>query len=115
MKLGWLSPSGEFIECGYWEHLAIAHELVEKYYTTTIVTPNIVSIPSNTKITPDDDLLLENGWVYIGISSFGTRELRIGWKKFLTEHQKYFLKPYFEQTEIDINSVAKLRWDEENE
>ena len=35
MKLscGWLSPSGTFVECKYFEHDAVANELVEKYYS----------------------------------------------------------------------------------
>lgn len=100
LKIGWLSPSGELVECCSYDHIAAAKEIADTRGMAAAWHP--------------DDALMGAGWAYIGLSSFGTRELRIGWGKFLTDYQKNFLKPYFENEFIPVNGVAMMRWAEEN-
>ena len=102
LKVGWLSPSGELVECPYFDHYSTARELVNKLGYT--------SRPS----TANDDILVEHGWVHIGISLLGTKEWAIFWKGFLTESQKNFLKPYFEDEERPMCLSARLKWEKEN-
>ena len=89
-KLGWLAPDGSFLECGCFEHVSVAKELVEKFY------PNEPS-------SHYDDVLLDKGWVHIGISAID-HDYYFWWNKFLTEPQKQFMKPYFE-TDGRLNLV----------
>ena len=96
-KLGWLAPDGSFLECGCFEHVSVAKELVEKFY------PNE---PSNHY----DDVLLDKGWVHIGISAID-HDYYFWWNNFLTEPQKQFMKPYFETDEIKIFYSAICKWD----
>ena len=103
LPLGWLSPSGEFIECDYYNHISIAHELVEKYGYHKVGSK------------PDDDILLYNGWVHIGITSIGKKEWAIYWENFLTEEQKNAIKPYFEDDEIPMCFVSQCKWEKEND
>lgn len=97
---GWLSPDGSFVQCGTYEHLAIAKSLVDKYYPND---PN----------THNDDILYNNGWVHITISQLD-HAYRIGWSKYLTEYQKQFLKRYFESDIIVISKFDIIKWRLEN-
>lgn len=98
-KFGWLAPDGSFVECGSYEHVSIARDLVKKFYPDD---PNYHW----------DDILLAKGWVHIGISAFD-HEYVFWWNKFLTEPQKAFLKPYFEDSDIKICYSAICKWDKE--
>lgn len=103
---GWLSPSGEFVPCNSYDHIATARELVERFQYQNIMRKG--------RNLPDDDILLENGWAYIGISVLFSHEFSIGWKSFLTDYQKQFLQPYFNgEYNLPVNSVAKMRWEYE--
>jgi len=105
LKTGWLSPDGELYECSSYDHVSTAHEIIDRF--------NIAcGLDDKLRTIPDDDILLQHGWVYIGISCFLCHEWRIGWTKFLTEYQKEFLRPYFED-EIKVNSLAVDRWNTE--
>ena len=100
LKTGWLSPSGDFWECPCYEHICTAVEIVSKF--------NYMQIGKSA-----DDILYCNGWAHIGISTFGPNEWRISWKNFLTDYQKNFLKPYFEDY-YPVNSISLYRWKTEN-
>lgn len=102
LKVGWLSPSGELVECPYFDHYSTAKRLVNK-----------LGYASQTNVA-NDDILMEHGWVHIGISLLGVKEWAIFWEGFLTESQKNFLKPYFEDEERPMNITALCRWEEEN-
>jgi len=58
---------------------------------------------------------MDAGYVYVGIASFFGHEWRIGWKKFLTDYQINFLRPYFEQSAIAMDEMSLLRWKHEVE
>lgn len=90
LKSGWLSPTGEFFPCISFDHIVTARELAEHL-----------------------NLLMNSGWVYIGISTYGRHEWRIGWKTHLTYEQKRFLTPYFED-ELPVDSMSVLRWNDEH-
>lgn len=75
IRCGWLSSSGEFIECEPYEHIAIAEKLVDGK------VPYMVA----------DDYLLDHGWVKIYRESFCGHKWHINWRGFfLSERQKFF-------------------------
>ena len=104
LKSGWLSPTGEFFETELYEHIERANELAENLHAPDY------DFKTNRRISCDDKLLCA-GWVYIGIGTFFEHEWRVGWKRSLTPEQKAFLKPYFEESDIPMNQVAKDRWE----
>ena len=105
LKQGWLSPTGEFYECASYDHLELAKELSRPIRVYDL----------NIEYTEPDDLLLANGWVYIGISSFMCHEWRIGRWANLTPEQKLFLAPYFENSILPVNKMSQTRWEEDKE
>lgn len=50
IKLGWLSPTGEMIECNAYEHIQTAYDILDKSYDMGYV------------FNPDD-VLVDLGWV----------------------------------------------------
>ena len=100
LKFGWLSPAGELWECCSYDHCSTARKIVDKYGYATI------------QHRCADDCLMANGWAYIGTSEFDY-EYRIGWKNFLTDYQKNFLRPYFEDPTTPVNLIARQRWESE--
>ena len=108
LKTGWLSPTGEFFQSGLYEHIDVARELADS-----------LSLPSydfktNRRIS-DDDKLLNAGWVYVGIGVYFEHEWRIGWNIKLSPEQIRFLRPYFEQNDLPVNEIARMRWELETE
>lgn len=101
MQTGWLSPNGEFYPCATFDHIEVAEDIISK-----------VGIQANGVYHPDD-VLMSAGWVHITRSSLGMKEQNVFWDKFLTEHQKRFLKPYFEENDEPVSDVAKARWEYE--
>jgi len=96
---GWLDPIGEFYPCSFYEHIRTKYKLKKEYHYTHI-----------------DDFLLRNGWVHIGrsVAIFGKcPKWKISWhpRCHLTAEQKQFLKPYFEQDNVE--SLSKCHWEEE--
>lgn len=106
LKSGWLSPTGEFFSCSSFDHIVTARELAEH-----LNLPDY-DFKTNRRVS-DDDKLMNSGWVYIGISTYGRHEWRIGWKTHLTYEQKRFLTPYFED-ELPVDSMSVLRWNDEH-
>ena len=90
MKLGWISPDGDFIECHSYDHIATATELCKKFGYKADILERV----------PDDTLLMRHGWAYVGISELD-HNYRVGWSKFLTEPQKNVLKEYLESDRLD--------------
>ena len=101
LKTGWLSPTGDFHPCYSYDHISEARSITGKFKYSECKNP--------------DEELMNAGWVYIGISSFMCHEWRIGWRKFLTDYQINFLKPYFEDSLIPVNDYAVLKWKREVE
>lgn len=108
LKQGWLSPTGEFVECNSYDHIAIARDLANNLNLYQF------SVKQNRPL-PEDTLLMNAGWVYIGISSFMCHEWRIGWYRKLTFEQVRFLRPYFEESDLPVNEFSVYRWKEEVE
>ena len=107
-KLGWLSPLGEFIPCGAYEHISVAEDICNRLN----LSPIDFDIANSSLRSAYDDILMNYGWVHIGISELD-HDYRIGWNKHLTDYQKNFLKKYFESDIIRVNSIARIRWDRE--
>ena len=104
LKLGWLSPDGVLTECGSYEHISVSHDLVKRYrYATDTLHRK-----------PDDDVLIDNGWVHIGISALEHRYV-VWWnfRRPLSNEQKSFLVPYFENKDLVITS-SFMRWQEDD-
>lgn len=96
MQTGWLSPTGEFIECDVFDHIYVARQLTHDGYHA-------------------DDILLKRGYVQISRSLMGNREQAIFYdlRHTLTPEQVRFLRPYFEENDIPVSEVARQRWEME--
>lgn len=97
IECGWLSSSGEFIPCEPYEHLAVAQELVDDKVPYSVA----------------DDYLLDHEWVKIYRESYCGHKWRVNWKGFLSESQKLFLRPIFEDYENDIYDYCRECWKDE--
>ena len=101
MQTGWLAPNGDFYECAVFDHIDTARNILDK-----------LTVERNGKHYPDE-ILLSAGWVQITRSLLGIKEQNIFWEKFLTEYQKQFLRPYFEENDEPISFVALMKWQNE--
>lgn len=104
LPLGWLSPTGEFVECPVCEHTVVAVEICENLN---------YEIKSN-RCFVYDDVLLTHGWVHVSRSLIGKKEYAIYWQTHLTPEQKIFLKPYFEDRDYVMFGSYSM-WERENE
>ncbi len=97
IKLGWLSPTAEMIECNAYEHISTAYDILEKNY-------NMGSVFNN-----PDDVLVNLGWVHICRGSILDHDYHFYWNinHFLTPEQIQYLKPYFEDKNVPINEVQR--------
>lgn len=102
MPTGWLAPNGTLYNCDICDHFYLASKIVK------IFDYNFNSTESN------EDLLLKHGWVRI-TRSLMSGEYVIYWDNFLTEYQKNYLKPYFEDDTIKISKSCRLDFEEEME
>ena len=94
---GWLAPDGDLYECDIYDHIETAANICHKFgYEQSGAL---------------DDILLKHSWVHISFSFAPYRRFYIEWDKFLTEPQKQFLKPYFEEAFVCNSSC--LRWKQE--
>ena len=101
-ETGWLGPDGTFVQCNTMEHIAVARNLVEKFgYQDFDISC--------------DEVLMNHGWVHITISMLFGHEFHIYWAKHLTEVQKQFLRPYFEQDYMPISRTTRYDWEYEIE
>lgn len=98
LSTGWLSPNGDFYPCRVYEHISLAREILKDK------TANRA-----------DEKLNDCGFVSITISQLGVKKWRIYWKHFLTEQQKNFLKPYFEDSSLSVDGCSNVRWSKEND
>lgn len=103
MQTGWVDPAGCFYPCNTYEHYDLAVELVARIY------PEIMDDKF------EDTILLDHGWVQITRSQIGQKTQNIYWDKFLSESQKQFLHPYFEDNDEPISSVSRMKWKCETE
>lgn len=103
MQTGWLSPAGCFCPCEVYEHYDTAVKLVARIY------PEIMDDEC------EDVTLLKRGWVQITRSQMGQKTQNIYWDKFLTEPQKQFLRPYFEENNELVASISVQKWKFETE
>ena len=101
MRTGWLSPNGDFYPCAVYDHVEVAREIIDK-----------VNVQRNGSHHPDE-ILLSAGWVQISRSAIGIPSQHIYWNKFLTDYQKNFLRPYFEENDELVSSVSRIKWDKE--
>lgn len=98
LKIGWLTPTGELIECTGYEHLSTARDIAAK-----------LGLLKNESRADDD--LFNAGFVLIGRWTFLSHGWRIiwGWHHTLTPEQRRFLQPYF-YNEADIDEQTLMRW-----
>lgn len=98
LSTGWLAPNGDFYPCGVYEHISTAREIL-----------------NDETANRADEKLHDCGFASITLSQLGVKEWRIYWKHFLTEQQKTFLKPYFEDSSLSADGVSNVRWCKEND
>lgn len=85
MNTGWLSPSGEFIECEPRDHLGVADDIAQSL--------NIYDNNYNS-----DDVLLEYGWIRISILSFFEHGFHFSFiKDNASESQRLFLHDFYDK------------------
>jgi hypothetical protein len=101
MQTGWLAPNGDFYPCEVYDHVEVAREIIDK-----------LNVPRDGRYH-SDDILWSSGWVKITRFFLGVKEQGIVWDKFLTEYQKQFLRPYFEENDELVSFASKARWDRE--
>ena len=101
MQTGWLAPNGDFYQCETFDHTSIAERIVNKLHLVSQRTYHA------------DDVLLDNGWAKITRSLLRVKEQHIVWDKFLTEYQKQFLRPYFEENDEIVSPISLMRWERE--
>lgn len=80
---GWLSPTGEFIQCNTYAHIKTADEIYSKFTGSSKCTS-----------TPDRELL-KLGWVSISIMTFFDHGFDFSHMQHLTSEQIAFLRPYY--------------------
>ena len=85
MDTGWLSPSGEFIECEPRDHLSVADDIAQNL--------DIYDDDCNS-----DDVLLEFGWIRISILEFFERGFHFPFvKENASENQRLFLHDFYDK------------------
>lgn len=103
MQTGWLAPNGDFYPCEVFDHVGVAGDIIEK-----------LNIQRGMRYH-SDDILLSSGWAKITRSLLIVKEQNIVWDKFLTEYQKQFLRPYFEENDEPVSFTSKARWERETD
>lgn len=99
LKTGFMSPSGDFYETGYMEHLHIADELYESIHNSACVSD------------PEEELMKE-GWLSIHVLGILDRFL-FGFMGHLTSEQIRIIKPVVEENWDQI--IRSNRWELEIE
>lgn len=100
--LGWLSPTGEFIKCGWGDHTAVADEIVR-----------LRSFNGNFYSVRAEEMLLHYGWAKITMSLLGFKSQRIYWDRHLTPEQIQFLRPYFDDNPFPVDANTEIQWEKE--
>ncbi len=107
LKTGWLSPSGEFTPCSYYEH-----------YSTARVIAAALQVPSydfkKERRIDEEQAIIDAGYVLVGRSTVFFHGWRIEWSLYhtLTPEQRQFLEPYF-QDASQIEEMTMMRWKDE--
>lgn len=83
LKTGFMSPSGDFYETGYMEHLHIADELYESIHGSSCVSD------------PEEELMKE-GWLSIHVLRMFENGFLFGFMGHLTSEQIKIIKPVVE-------------------
>lgn len=83
LKTGFMSPSGDFYEAGYMEHLHIADELYESIHNSACVS------------YPEDELMKE-GWLSIHVLTMFEKGYLFSFMGHLTSEQIKIIKPVVE-------------------
>ena len=99
LKMGFMSPSGDFYETGYMEHLYIADELYKSIHDSACVSD------------PEKELMKE-GWLSIHVLGILDRFL-FGFMGHLTSEQIRIIKPVVEENWDQI--IRSNRWELEIE
>lgn len=98
IKLGWLSPTAEMVECNAYEHIQTAYNILAKNYGVNV---GHVSNP--------EDILIKLGWVHICRGAILDHDYHFYWdiSRFLTLEQIQYLKSYFEDENCPIDEVQR--------
>ena len=109
IETGWLDPAGDFYQCDVMDHHYFA-ECFLKDIKNSFDDHRLDSIK-------DPEEQLENaGWVKITRSIFN-REYSVIWgvHKTLSEYQKNYLRPIFENKDVDLCFTSICRLEKEME
>ena len=96
--IGWLSPTGDLIECDGHAHVVKAMELAKRYYEPK----------ENVRA---DDTLLQHGWVRISKLTYNDKGLMFFMPERLTSIQRVFLEHVYNNATdpISCQGMAILR------
>lgn len=102
LPLGWLSPTGEFIECNFAEHYSTAEDILSKDPVGIL------------KDGCADDQLINFGWVRISMKRMFVCAYEISWNtdRHLSYEQFSFLQKYFKAMDT-ISPHTIIRWEKE--
>lgn len=96
MGTGWLSPTGEFIECESREHFIIAYNIAQR-------------IGLHDENCNSDDVLLKHGWIRISMLTFFEHGFCFSYKReSASENQKIFLLKFYDKHRKLISFQGKL-------
>ena len=100
MGTGWLSPSGEFIECDPHDHWGMAVELVEKLDL------------SEEDQRHADDFLIEHGWIRISFLLMLDTGYVFSYYEIASESQRLFLRRFLEENQESLSKqgIRNLYW-----
>lgn len=95
MPIGWLSPTGEMLECGSYGYCTSAIDIMEKY--------------EYPKFYSADETLIAHQWVQITRSSIFGHDYNIYYNlsKGLTIDQIHFLRPYLDDENCPIDPIIR--------
>ena len=96
--IGWLSPEGRFVECGFRDHIPAAEEILR-------------DLGIREDDDPADQYLSEHGWVKLTCTEVAEHKWSVifpmnTWK--LSWEQHSFLKPYIEENIGSISGETRL-------
>lgn len=100
MRLGWLSPEGDFFENKSHEHYWMADQIVKR-------------LGINCGAESPDEIIMRLGYVHITLSILWNRTVRLDWQRPLTANQIYFLKDYINSSEFEVEPLDMTRFEKE--
>lgn len=95
IELGWLSPAGEFVACGWGNHEEAAYDIVTRYKLDNEYQQFRTELPTEVLALYRDFLVSKKNWVLLDNPEGFGRISSVGNMHRLTKRQKEFLYDYY--------------------